>query len=144
MAIKLFLDTNIILDVLDNERKFSKESISLFNLIEDRLVLAFISESVITTTDYILIKKFPLIQRTAIIKDLLDHVTIIECTNTIVQTAIIKNEKDIEDAILYELAISKKLDYFVSNDKVASKKLTTNKLPIVTSKEFLRLYSFKK
>jgi predicted nucleic acid-binding protein len=139
MAIKLFLDTNIILDVLDTERPFSKESQILFGLIEAGTVLAYFSESVITTTDYILIKKFARTQRINIINDLLKLVTVIECTNSIVQNAIIKNETDIEDAILYELANNQKLNYFITNDKQALKKLASKKLPIVSTKEFLRI-----
>jgi predicted nucleic acid-binding protein len=139
MAIKLFLDTNIILDVLDTERPFSKESQILFGLIDAGTVLAYFSESVITTTDYILIKKFSRTQRINIINDLLKLVTVIECTNSIVQNAIIKNETDIEDAILYELANNQKLDYFITNDKQALKKLASKKLPIVNTKEFLRI-----
>ncbi len=139
MAIKLFLDTNIILDVLDTERPFSKESQILFGLIDTGTVLAYFSESVITTTDYILIKKFSRTQRINIINDLLKLVTVIECTNSIVQNAIIKNETDIEDAILYELANNQKLDYFITNDKQVLKKLATKKLPIVGTKEFLKI-----
>ncbi len=139
MAIKLFLDTNIILDVLDTERPFSKESQILFGLIEAENVIAYFSESVITTTDYILIKKIARTQRINIINDLLKLVTVIECTNSIVQNAIIKNETDIEDAILYELANNQKLDYFITNNKHALKKLASKKLPIVSTKEFLRI-----
>ncbi len=138
MATKLFLDTNIILDVLDTERPFSKESQILFGLIDAGTVLAYFSESVITTTDYILIKIFSRTQRINIINDLLKLVNVIECTNSIVQNAIIKNETYIEDAILYELANNQKLDYFITNDKQALKKLATKKLPIVSTKEFLR------
>ncbi len=35
MATKIFLDTNIILDIFDNKRPFSTESIKVLNLIED-------------------------------------------------------------------------------------------------------------
>jgi predicted nucleic acid-binding protein len=56
-----------------------------------------------------------------------------------VQNAIIKNETDIKDAILYELANNQKLDYFINNDKQALKKLASKKLPIVSTKEFLRI-----
>lgn len=139
MAIKLFLDTNIILDVLDTERPFSKESQILFGLIDAGTVLAYFSESVITTTYYILIKKFSRTQRINIINDLLKLVTVIECTNSIVQNAIIKNETDIEDAILYELANNQKLDYFITNDKQVLKKLASKKLLIVGTKEFLKI-----
>ena len=139
MATKLFLDTNIILDILDRERPFSKESEILFKFIEDGTFQAYFSESVITTTDYILIKKFTSAKRISILTDLLKLITIIECSNNIVQNALLKNEPDVEDAILYELALTEKLDYFITNDKQALKKMINKKLPIVTIKDFLIL-----
>jgi predicted nucleic acid-binding protein len=139
MATKLFLDTNIILDLLDRDRPFSKESEVLFKFIEEGAFLAYFSESVITTTDYVLIKKFANAKRISILNDLLKLITIIECSNTIVQNALLKNEPDVEDAILYELALTEKLDYFITNDKQALKKKATKKLPIITTKDFLLL-----
>ena len=138
MATKLFLDTNIILDILDTERSFSKESQLLFKLIEDETLQAYFSESVVTTTDYVLIKKFSNAKRISILTDLLKLITIIECSNSIIENALVKKETDdVEDAILYELALNKKLDYFITNDKQALKKGATKKLPIITTKDFL-------
>ena len=142
MATKLFLDTNIILDILDRERPFSKEAEVLFKFIEDGTFAAFFSESVITTTDYVLIKKFTNVQRVSILTDLLKLVTIIECSNRIVRNALLKSA-DVEDAILYELALTEKLEYFITNDKQALNKLATKKLPIVTTKDFLQLLKVK-
>lgn len=143
MATKIFLDTNIILDLLDQERPFSGESGVIFNLIDDGTCQAYFSESVITTTDYVLTKKFPNAKKINILKDLLKLVTVIECSNSIIQNALIKNETDLEDTILYELALSQKIDYFITNDKQALKKLSTKKLPVVTSKDFLVLMNGK-
>jgi len=143
MATKIFLDTNIILDLLDQERPFSGESEVLFRLIDDGSFQAYFSESVITTTDYILTKKFANTKRIDILTDLLKMVTVIECSNSIVKSALLKNENDLEDAILYELALTEKLDYFISNDKQALKKLSTKKLPIVTTKDFLAIMNVK-
>ena len=100
---------------------------------------AYFSESVVTTTDYVLKKKFTNAKRVSILTDLLQLVTIIDCSNSIVQNALLKNESDVEDAILYELALTEKLDYFITNDKQALKKLATKKLPIITTKDFLIL-----
>ncbi len=142
MVTKIFLDTNIILDILDRERTYSKESEVLFRYIEDGTLIPYFSESVITTTDYVLIKKFTNARRVSILTDLLKLVTVIECSNSIVQNALLKNENDVEDAILYELAISQKIDYFITNDKQVLKKLATKKLPIITTKDFLILMKF--
>jgi len=143
MATKIFLDTNIILDLLDQERPFSGESEVLFRLIDDGSFQAYFSESVITTTDYILTKKFANTKRIDILTDLLKMVTVIECSNSIVKSALLKNENDLEEAILYELALTEKLDYFITNDKQALKKLSTKKLPIVTTKDFLAIMNVK-
>jgi predicted nucleic acid-binding protein len=139
MAIKIFLDANIILDILDTERTFSKESEVLFKYIEKGTLLAYFSESVITTTDYVLTKKFANAQRVNVLTDLLKLMNVIGCSNSIVQNALLKNENDVEDAILYELSFSQKLDYFITNDKQALKKLATKKLPVITTKDFLML-----
>ena len=138
MATKIFLDTNIILDLLDAERVFYTESKTLFKGIETGKFLAYFSESVITTTDYILTKKYDYTQRLDILNDLLKMLTIIKCTNDIVKMALQNNEGDIEDAILYELAITEKIDYFITNDKQAQKKLASKKLPVISSKDFLK------
>ena len=58
MATKVFVDTNIILDLFDNKRPFHKDSVSLYQCVEDNLIGAFISETVLATTDYILQKIF--------------------------------------------------------------------------------------
>jgi predicted nucleic acid-binding protein len=139
MAIKLFLDTNIILDILDTNRIFAEESALIFNNIETGFYTGYISKSVITTTDYILTKKFNHINRIALLKELLGLLKIIGCNNAIIQNAIQSNTHDIEDAILYQLALSEKVDYFITNDKQAQIKLTSKKLPIVSSKQFLKL-----
>jgi hypothetical protein len=39
--------------------------------------------------------------------------------------------------ILYELAITERVDYFITNDKKALKKLGNKKLPIVSTTDFL-------
>jgi len=58
MAYKVFLDTNIIIDFLDPLRAFHQESISLFTYLDEGILKAFYSESVITTTAYIIRKDY--------------------------------------------------------------------------------------
>jgi predicted nucleic acid-binding protein len=139
MAIKLFLDTNILLDLLDVDRPFAKEAKPLFLFIENGICSAYISESVITTVDYILQKKFNAALRISFLKAIINLVTILPCTNEIVSTVLQNNPFDIEDEILFELATSTNLDYFITNDKDAQKKLSTKKLPAISTKAFLKI-----
>ncbi len=144
MVYKIFLDTNIILDIFDSKRPFAEAAISLFLKIEQIELLAYFSESVVTTTDYILAKKFNTTERLEIINSLINHVKIIACNNAIIKNAIREANNDLEDSILYQLALNKELDYFISNDKNAKSKLSSKKLPIVTTKEFLKIATNKK
>ena len=41
MATRIFLDTNIFLDLLDNQRQCHKEAVLLFELIDNGEVMAF-------------------------------------------------------------------------------------------------------
>jgi len=41
MATRIFIDTNIFLDLLDNQRQYHKEAVLLFELIDNGEVMAF-------------------------------------------------------------------------------------------------------
>lgn len=139
MAISVFLDSNIILDLLDTDRPCSTEAQIIFNEIQNGSLQAYFSESVITTTDYVISKKFNYQQRIEIIQDLLSLINIIECTNDAVTASLQIKNADIEDALLYTLAKTKNVNYFISNDKKAQNKLSTTKLPVLGSKALVKL-----
>jgi predicted nucleic acid-binding protein len=61
------------------------------------------------------------------------------CSNFLFLQSLKLDFDDIEDAVIYNLAIQNKSDYFITNDKQALKKLATKKLPIITTKDFLVL-----
>lgn len=52
MAINLFIDTNIILDIFDNNRNEHKDSFKIFELIETEIIVGYLAESVLTTCTY--------------------------------------------------------------------------------------------
>ncbi|MCP9770631.1 PIN domain-containing protein [Lacihabitans sp. LS3-19] len=128
MATKIFLDTNIVLDLLDNQRQCHSEAVLLFDLIDNGEVLAYISESVVTTTDYILQKLLSKSFRVEFFKEISKKIQILSCNNLILDRAIILELEDLEDAILYQMAIENKIDYFISNDK----KLLASGLKVLT------------
>lgn len=117
MATKIFLDTNIILDLLDNQRKYHNDAVELFRLIEDGEILAFVSESVVTTTDYILQKVLSKTSRVELFSEISKKIQILPCNNSILSNALDLDFEDLEDVILFQIALENKVDFFITNDK---------------------------
>ena len=139
MAIKIFLDTNIILDIFDDKRIVHEDSVSLYKLVEDKVLIAFITESVITTTDYILQKNLSKKHRKTIFTELNDLISISPCSNKSFYSALHTNFDDLEDALLYQIALENKLDYFITNDLSVIKKLSSTMLLALTPKDLLKI-----
>ena len=139
MAIKIFLDTNIILDVFDDKRIFHNDSIALYKLIEDGAVLGFVTESVLTTTDYILQKNLSKKYRQLLFTELNSLIKILPCSRQNFEKALQTNFDDLEDALLYQIALENKIDYYITNDLTVIKKLSNSILPILKPKELLKM-----
>lgn len=138
MGTKLFLDTNILLDLLDDKRPFHTDATELYTLIEGGDLKAFISESVLATADYLIQKIAPKEKRVSIWSELLDTAELLPCTTTTCRKAMQSGFSDLEDAILYQLARDHSIDYFISSDKVLRKHSKAS-LPVLSAKEFLTI-----
>lgn len=141
MATKVFVDTNIILDLFDNKRPFHKDSVALYQCVEDNLIEAFISETVLATTDYILQKNLSKNARVLLFTELIHSFQILPCSNTIFEKAVKSNFEDLEDSILYHISLENKLDYFATNDTKAIKNLSSKLLPAMRPRDLLKLIS---
>ena len=62
-------------------------------------------------------------------------------SNLIVQNAYKNAKNDLEDAVLYQIALEHKMDYFISSDVKDFKKIAKNSLPIVSAKKMLGIIS---
>jgi predicted nucleic acid-binding protein len=137
MAVKLFTDTNILLDLFDAMRPHAESSQKLWQLVEADEAEACVSESVLTTIDYILRKSFSRQKRKVVYNQLLDFVTILPSSESVFRKALQSNHSDLEDAVLYQLAVEHELDFFITNDKAALKKLALPQLPAISAREFV-------
>ena len=70
MAYKIFLDANIVLDVLHADREFHKDAKDLFFSIEANHCTAFYSESILTIIAYVLRKQMTSEQINSVIIEL--------------------------------------------------------------------------
>src|SRR5690349_16805136 len=101
MVYKAFLDINILIDFVDENRKEHLSASMLFQKITEGSISAYISESIINTTFYLTRKLAPVHSFSLFIQDALQIVTVLPCTNADILHAckIVKN--DFEDAVLY-------------------------------------------
>ncbi len=140
MVTKIFLDTNIILDLLDNQRKCHKDAVLLFELIDNGEVMAFCSESVVTTTDYILQKLLSKAFRVEFFEEISRKIQILPCSNMILDRALRLDFEDLEDVILFQLALENKVDFFITNDKKLLNS-TLKGIQLVQAGQFLNMKS---
>jgi predicted nucleic acid-binding protein len=130
MVVKVFVDTNIVIDLIEN-RDFDRVSISsLFLLAENAEIDIYISESVIINALYIsnLPEQINLLLKIV-------HTCCFK-TETF-QKGLLDIHKDKENAILYFGALQNKIDYFITRNKKDFLKFSTTALPVFSPKEFL-------
>ena len=114
MAYKIFLDTNIIIDIL-MERKFELDAINeIIKLSEKKIIDLYLSESVITTTFYIL-RKEKRINPLSALREICKTANILPFSKDILYHSIEKYQ-DKEDGLLYFLANKNKMDYFITRN----------------------------
>jgi predicted nucleic acid-binding protein len=133
---KIFIDSDIILDLIQKREPFYKEAVSLFTLVEENKVKGFASPLIFANLFYILRKiesnKFA-IQVLTRLKAILHVLTIDE---KIVELALSSGFRDFEDAIQYYSALESNLEYILTRNK---KDYLESGLIICTAKEYLAI-----
>jgi len=139
---KLFLDANILVDIVDNSRVFSKEGAVLFKMfIEQSDNFELYTSCDLLTTVYYLTKK-PLGKVNALqqIKIFNQTISVIAFSNDEIDEAITLMERnmkysDLEDTIQYVMARKEKCDYIITNDK----SFASGDVPVLSSKSALEV-----
>jgi predicted nucleic acid-binding protein len=126
----LFLDTNILIDLLADRAPFSKFAIEIFDLAEKKQVRLFTSSHAYATTYYLLKKH----TNEKALKDtlyaLLDFVDLIAIDSSIIKKSLLSNRKDFEDAIQIFAANSiANIDFIVTRNLKDFKDAGTTVLP---------------
>ena len=96
---KVFLDTNIIVDLIADRKPFSKYSIEIFKKAEEKKIKLFTSSHSIATTHYLLKKYLEEKILRDVLYNLLDYVTIIAVDTDVLKKGLRSKHKDFEDSI---------------------------------------------
>ena len=127
--LKVFADTNILIDFIE-QRPFDIEYTNrLFLLAQNHELEIYTSESVISTAYYISRQAEQIEKALYLLK--------IICTPAgILQTAFNSSFKDKEDAILYFGALNAGMNYFLTRNESDFKKHALKQLPVLNVKYF--------
>ncbi len=131
---KVFLDTNIIVDLIADRKPFSKYAIELFKLSEEQKLTLFTSSHSIATTHYLLKKYLDEKSLREVLYNLLDLITIIPVDEDIIKKGLRSKHRDFEDSIQILCASTiKKMDYIITRNV---KDFKESEIPVQSPDDF--------
>ncbi len=114
---QVFVDTNILIDLLADSAPFSKFAIEIFDLAEKKQIRLFTSSHSYSTTHYLLKKHVGEKELRELLYSLLDFIELISIDNAIIKKSLLSKHKDFEDAIQIFAANSvADIDYIVTRN----------------------------
>ncbi len=130
---KVFLDTNVVIDLLDKRDPFYKAAIAIFTLAYKKKITIYVSPMTYATASYLL-RKHGQEQMRLLLRNFrqLSKVTIAD--ERIVDDALASSFVDYEDALQYYSALSKNVDVIVTRN---IKDFQYSKIPVLTPDEYL-------
>ncbi len=131
----LFLDTNIVLDLLAARMPFYTEAAKLFSLADKKKVKLSISSLCIADVHYILSRQNPETEVRIILRTFRVLVNVLPLNDKITDLALNSDFRDFEDAIQYYTAIENDQDIIITRNQHDFKK---SKIPVMTAGEFIR------
>lgn len=130
---KVFVDTSIVMDLLEKRDAFFEEAQELFTLADKNEVRLYVSALTIANVHFLLFRHLKMEARKVLAKFKV-LVKVLPTTVKILDLALASNQKDFEDAIQYFTAIEHDMDLIITRNKKDFKKLN---LPVLTAREFL-------
>lgn len=135
---KLFIDTNIIIDLLSHREPFYDESAELFSLADRKIIELYISSLTIANTSYTLLRQTDPKKTKEILRKLRLIVKILPLDDKIIGVALNDDSfTDFEDGLQYFTAIENNQDLIITRNLKDFKK---SKLPVMTARQFLETF----
>lgn len=114
---KIFVDTNIFIDLIADRRPFSKFAIEIFSKAEHKKLKLYTSSHSIATTHYLLKKYIEEKELRNVLYNLLDYIQVIPVDLDVIKKGLKSKHKDFEDAIQMLCAYSiEKMDCIVTRN----------------------------
>ena len=131
----LYLDTNIVLDLLAERMPFYTEAAKLFSLADKKKLKLSISSLCLADAHYILSRQNPEIEVRKVLRKFKVLVIVLPLDDKITDLALNSDFKDYEDAIQYFTALEYDQDLIITRNQHDFKE---SKIPVMTAGEFIK------
>ena len=135
---KLFLDTNIIIDLLSERQPFYTEAARIFSLADKKEIEVSVSALSFATTNYILLQSKKSDDAKQILRKLKLIVKVLSLDDKVVELALNDSDfKDFEDGLQYYTALEHGLDAIITRNLKDFKK---SRIPVMTADQYLQTH----
>jgi len=134
---KVFLDANVILDVLANREPFVSNSAAVLSLVESERVEGFVAAHTITTLFYLLQREVGRAKARSILMDLFRVIEIVAVDQDRIHQALAMDWDDFEDAVQASCAAKVEADYLLTRDQ---EDFQGSYVPVLSPAEFVALH----
>lgn len=130
---RLFLDTNIVVDMLEGREPFCHDAVRLFTMAYNKQVQLIVSPMTYSTASFLLRRHGPEGVRN-LLSNLRQLSRIAAANERTVDDSLASQFKDFEDAMQYYTALKAKVDVIITRN---GKDFSTSKLPVMTAAEYI-------
>ena len=133
---KIFYDTNVVLDFLSQREPFYNDSSAVILLSAEKKLDGITGAGTITDVYYIIRRSTKNEKQTLkAITDLLNVLTLADTKAQDIQAALSLNRADFEDAVVIATALREKADYIITRNL---KDFSNSPIPAITPSDFLK------
>ena len=130
---RLFLDTNIVVDLLEGREPFCYDAAQLFTMVHEKKVELLVSLMTFSTASFLLRKHGPEGVRN-LLSNLRQLVSVTTSDERTVDDSIVSQFKDFEDAMQYYTALNAKAEIIITRN---GKDFTASNLPVMTATKYI-------
>lgn len=132
---KIFIDTNIVIDLLSRREPFYEEAAELFSLADKKQVELSVSSLTIANTSYVLMRQMDSSEAKSVLRKLRLIFKTLALDDKIIGLALNDDTfHDFEDGLQYYTAIEFEQDIIITRNL---KDFKNSKLPTMTAKQFI-------
>lgn len=131
---KVFVDTNIVIDLLAKREPYYKEAQGLFTLSDKKEIELQISSLTFANAYYSIVKHYKAVDAKKYLLKFKVLVTILPLDDKAIELALASDFADFEDGLQYFIAMDNESDILITRNK---KDFKTSKIPVMTAGEYL-------
>ena len=133
---KIFLDTNIIIDLVLNRHPWVRYELVLLELSRQKKLSLAVSDISFLNLAYAVRKVMSPDDIYAAMTDLLKYMDVAAAGGSVIRSAVLLRWKDLEDCVQYLVARKESADYIITRDLAG---FSLSDIPVMTPVEFLSI-----